>query len=212
MTEPKYKLVYFNARGRAEPIRLVFAMLGIQFEDHRIERQEWPALKPKTPTGRLPYLQVFQSDGSSVSYDESMAIARWLAKSYGLMGADDNEYYRIERIIGQCADVERELRGMFHAPNDEAKTNAVKKFKEDAGPRLLNLLSRSLADSGSKFVAGPKVTLGDLVFLATVDQLTGQFTDLLKAQFPELLKHREDVLHDQPTLEGYIKARPNTPR
>uniref|UniRef100_A0A0M3HR45 glutathione transferase n=1 Tax=Ascaris lumbricoides TaxID=6252 RepID=A0A0M3HR45_ASCLU len=43
----KYKLTYFNAMGRAEIIRLVFAQAGVEFEDIRIEKSDWPALKER---------------------------------------------------------------------------------------------------------------------------------------------------------------------
>ena len=40
------KLTYFNAKGRAEVARLILAQAGIEYEDNRIERDAWPALKP----------------------------------------------------------------------------------------------------------------------------------------------------------------------
>ncbi len=42
---PNYKLTYFNARGRAEPIRLIFAQAQVEYDDNRIEQPEWPELK-----------------------------------------------------------------------------------------------------------------------------------------------------------------------
>ena len=40
------KLVYFDARGRVEPIRIVLAYAGVQYEDERISFEKWPELKP----------------------------------------------------------------------------------------------------------------------------------------------------------------------
>lgn len=37
----KYKLYYFNFRGRAEVIRLVLVQAGQQFEDKRFWNEEW---------------------------------------------------------------------------------------------------------------------------------------------------------------------------
>ena len=42
----KYKLTYFNAKGRAEMTRLLFAAKGVEFEDCRLNSEEWAKLKP----------------------------------------------------------------------------------------------------------------------------------------------------------------------
>lgn len=42
---PHYKLIYFNARGRAEHIRFIFAYAGVEYDDERISREKWPELK-----------------------------------------------------------------------------------------------------------------------------------------------------------------------
>lgn len=38
---PKYVLIYFNVRGRAEPTRLLFKAAGVEFEDRRFTFEEW---------------------------------------------------------------------------------------------------------------------------------------------------------------------------
>ena len=40
-----YKLNYFNLRGRAEVARMMFAEAQVEFEDHRIEQEDWPKEK-----------------------------------------------------------------------------------------------------------------------------------------------------------------------
>ena len=41
----KMKLIYFNTRGRAEISRLILAHAGEAYEDKRIDRSDWPAVK-----------------------------------------------------------------------------------------------------------------------------------------------------------------------
>ncbi|XP_072050148.1 glutathione S-transferase 1-like [Amphiura filiformis] len=75
---PKYKLIYFNARGRGETIRLLFEIAGVEYEDKRIDYDtEWADLKPNTPFGVLPILEV---DGKQLT--ESRAIYSYLAKEF----------------------------------------------------------------------------------------------------------------------------------
>ena len=36
-----YKLTYFDIRGKAEIIRLIFAQTGVKYEDIRVGQDEW---------------------------------------------------------------------------------------------------------------------------------------------------------------------------
>jgi hypothetical protein len=47
----QYKLTYFNLKGLGEPVRLILTYLGKEFEDVRVERQDWPKLK----AGKIKY-------------------------------------------------------------------------------------------------------------------------------------------------------------
>ena len=42
---PSYKLTYFNTRGRAEAIRLLFAAASVKYEDCRVSGEEFEKLK-----------------------------------------------------------------------------------------------------------------------------------------------------------------------
>ena len=48
-----YKLYYFNARGAVEPIRIIFALADVNYEDIRFEGEDWThKFKPGTRTLR----------------------------------------------------------------------------------------------------------------------------------------------------------------
>ena len=43
----EYKLYYFNSRGLAEPIRIIFAYAGVKYEDNRFPMSQIPAPMPE---------------------------------------------------------------------------------------------------------------------------------------------------------------------
>lgn len=45
-SQPKFKLTYFPSKALAEPIRFIFSYAGVEFEDDRFERDNWPKIKP----------------------------------------------------------------------------------------------------------------------------------------------------------------------
>lgn len=108
-------VTYFAIRGRAEPIRMVLKAAGADFEDRRITFQEWPALKPKTPTGVLPFVNM--PDGRVLT--ESLAIARYFAFEHGFMGNGHWDVYLIERVMGTYTDIMDAAFQVHFAPDAE---------------------------------------------------------------------------------------------
>lgn len=51
-----YKLHYFDGRGRAETIRLIFTQADQKFEDLRHSFEEWSKIKNEMPLGQMPVL------------------------------------------------------------------------------------------------------------------------------------------------------------
>lgn len=70
--------------------------LPVPFEDNRVRKEDWPAMKEKvaTPFGQLPYLEV---DGQQIG--QSAAFTRLLAKRFGLAGKDDIEQALVDAIV-----------------------------------------------------------------------------------------------------------------
>ena len=94
MSRSIYKLTYFDFRGLGETARFIFAYAKIPFEDIRISREQWPALKPKTPFRQLPILEY---DGQV--FGQSNAINRLLAKKFSLYGNTEEEKAHIDAVV-----------------------------------------------------------------------------------------------------------------
>uniref|UniRef100_A0A914QC33 glutathione transferase n=1 Tax=Panagrolaimus davidi TaxID=227884 RepID=A0A914QC33_9BILA len=106
----KVKIFYFDARGLAEPSRLILHFANIEFEDIRINNEEWPAIKSTTKTGKIPYLEF---DGHLIV--ESYAMHRFLARKYGLAGKDEFEQAKVDGIADIAKDFYKSVAPWMYA-------------------------------------------------------------------------------------------------
>ncbi|TGZ72150.1 hypothetical protein CRM22_002263 [Opisthorchis felineus] len=138
MTDEHYTLFYFHFRGRAEAIRMILHANDVHFEDVRFSMNEWPERRNQIPGSRVPLLQVKKTKTQEVAnYVESMAIARMLAKRFNMMGDSEEEYYKVERMVGECADLDKEFYTAFFAAADQ-KEEMLKKSMREAVPKMLD--------------------------------------------------------------------------
>ena len=146
-----YKLTYFNLRGRAEVSRLIFVAAGQEFEDVRIERDQWPTIKPTAPLGQLPVLVV---DG--VQIPQSVAIARFLAKKFNLAGKTDVEQAQADVVVDTVGDLIAAYVPVRREQDENKKKELLDKFlAEDLPKQLGNLetLGKLYSNCGQFFVS-----------------------------------------------------------
>ncbi len=174
-----YELLYFPIRGRAEPIRLVFALAKVAYTNTGVTN--WPEMKPKMPLGQMPVL--IERDGSSErQIAQSGAIIRHLARVFDLYGADEAHKTQADFI----AETANDWRGKF-APVQFAafmKTDAsvIEKYWADL-PTTLALFDRLLGDND--FFAGKSATYADAIVFDTIDGNTSMKADCADG-FPRL--------------------------
>lgn len=87
-------------QGRAEPIRLAFAVGGTDFEDVRISRDAFQAAKDQYPFGQLPVMEI---EGRTVA--QSQALLRYAGKRAGLYPADAMQALLVDEAMGGVEDV-----------------------------------------------------------------------------------------------------------
>ena len=192
------KLTYFNARGRAELARLVLAQAVVQYEDKRITKEEWGDLKPKTPFGVLPILEV---DGHTLG--GSIEIARFIAEQHGVAGSNAFENAEIAGIMDCLTDLQRAFLA-FHFEKDEGrKAELKKKFDEEQAPKYLALLEKHVTADGWLF--GSKVTYVDLAFFNSKQFIPSEVLD----KYPKLKSVTEKV-EALPNIAKWLEDRPKT--
>ena len=101
----KIKLTYFNIAGAAEKIRLTLLYYGVEFEDERIDRKDWPEMKKTMKYGQLPVLQL-----DDKQLFQSFAMVRWAGEFLGdgsLYPACPMARYKVEEMLGLGEDIKR---------------------------------------------------------------------------------------------------------
>uniref|UniRef100_A0A915C0I1 Glutathione S-transferase 1 n=1 Tax=Parascaris univalens TaxID=6257 RepID=A0A915C0I1_PARUN len=199
----KYKLTYFNAMGRAEIIRLVFAQAGVEFEDIRIEKSDWPALKEKMPFGQLP---VLQEDDRMLA--QSTAIATYLAKKFGLDGADDWEAAKIQELFGVTSDLVNHAIPFWITTDENEKKKQMDEFEKEHLAPLFVRLDKILQQNGSGFFVGKKLTVADLNMLCIIGLFSSMFPNTA-AKHPHLTEFKEKIM-SLPNIKRWIESRPKT--
>lgn len=198
-----YKLVYFNARGRAEVSRFIFAQAGVEYEDKRVEKEEWAKLKPSTPTGALPLLEV---DGKQLP--GSGVIARFLAERFGLAGSNDVENAEIAGIIDVLHDFMIRMMTMYFEKDEAKKAELKEKLEKEDVPKYWGILEeRSKSNNSAEgWIYGNKPTYADLSIYNVLGYVTKSAPNFTE-QFPRMGKLKAAV-EALPKIAEWLKKRP----
>ena len=201
---PHYKLNYFDARGFGEAARIIFHYAGQEFEDNRFTHEQWPEIKPKSQTGKAPWLEV---DGEHIY--ESTALTRYLGHTFGLAGKDAMENAQIDSIVDTYKDFLNDARPylMVKAGRGEGNLDELKPKYEESCQRWYTYLQKRLDKVGSGFIAS-KLSWGDF-FLAEGIKTAQNFDDQIEKKYPKIVEYKTRV-HSQPKVKEYIQKRPDS--
>ena len=201
-----YKLIYFDLRGRAEFIRLIFAQADVQYKDVRIKMQDWPSLKPKTPFGMLPVLEV---DGKQIG--GTQVIARYVAEKHGLAGSNDLETALVASVVDAVSDLLTKVSRYMHEKDECSKETQRKDLEEKYIPETFGHVEKFCAENKDGWLIGSKPTYGDLGVYSTLEQMQEIFPKLGLDKYPKLSQLMKKV-EGLPNVAKWLKERPDTPK
>ncbi|KAE9532761.1 hypothetical protein AGLY_009842 [Aphis glycines] len=198
-----YKLTYFNLTARAEQIRFLLSYLNIDFEEVRIEFEQWPTIKSTMPFGQVPVLEI---DGKVVN--QSVAICRYLAKKAGLAGGDEWESLLIDIAVDNIYEIRQEIMKYHHERNEEIKSKLRDTIVNDSIPFYFDRFEKIVSENGGYFVNG-KLSWPDLYFVSILDHLKSIINVDLVDGRPHLTALKHKVL-DIPQIKSWIAKRPKS--
>ncbi len=114
----KPALIYFDAPvSRGEECRLALHLAGVDFEDRRLPMADWPALKPSTPYGSLPVLEL----PGQPPLAQTNAILVLIGRQHGLHPADALEAARHESVMAHVEDLRAAVGPTIRMEADEKR-------------------------------------------------------------------------------------------
>jgi glutathione S-transferase len=203
MTKPK--LTYFDAPvSRGEECRLALHIAGVDFEDHRIARADWPALKPTTPFGSLPVLEM----PGRPPLGQTNAILIFLGREHGLHPQENFEAARHEAVMGHVEDLRAVVEPTIRITDEAEKKRAREQLVASFFPTWGQKADAQILEA--PFFAGAKLHVVDLKLYLAVRWFIGGKADHIPATifsgFPRLTRVYEAVRDDARVRAWYAKT------
>lgn len=170
-------LTYFDLPGRGEATRLALTIGKIPFEDRRIPFSAWGKMKPTTPWGNLPVLEL--TDGSKVA--QQRAILRFVGAETGLYPTSNS--FACAKI-DELMDAAEDLAGKTSAIGKnlpEAEKLAAREAACETGGAIYDILRRInefIESNGNKgHAVGDQLSIADLFVYASCSALVSGLFD-----------------------------------
>ncbi len=195
------RLTYFDAPvSRGEECRLALHLAGVDFEDVRIPRSEWAALKPTTPFGGVP---TFELPGKPV-LAQSNAILVYVGRQYGLHPKDDFEAARHEAVMSHVEDLRAHVSPTLRIEDEAEKKKAREALAATYLPAWGARTEKQIGDG--PFFGGAKIGVVDLKLYVVVHWLTRGVLDHIPptifSTYPKLLRVH-DAVADHPGVKAW---------
>jgi len=221
--KPRYKMSYFDGRGRGEQIRLFLHELGVAFEDNRLGRDGFVALQ-KQENSPLTFGSVPLLEEGKFQVVQGAAIMAYLAKNHGVYPKNSQEAAQADAVVLGAEDFRIKI---FNEPTTKAKTStdgktdAEKADIDKAQESVKNFLTNTwhgrwagqfehiLKSNGTGFAVGKSFSHADAAMFDVVDLLhfaMGPLFSGLDDKTPNLAAFYKSIAA-RPNIKKYIESR-----
>lgn len=203
MTKPK--LTYFDAPvSRGEECRLALHIAGVDFEDHRVKREDWSKLKSTTPFGSMPVLEM----PGHPPLAQANAILGLVGRQHGLHPMDPFEAARHEAVMNHVEDLRSNVSPTIRIADEAEKKKAREALVASYLPTWGANAEKQIGDG--PFFAGVKLQVVDIKLYMAVRWFIGGSVDHIPATifaaFPKLTRVHDTVRDDARVKAWYARS------
>ena len=196
------KLTYFGVKAAGLPATMCLEICGVDYEAEKVGMDDWPALKPTTPTGVLPVAEF--ADGTKLP--ESMAIAHACAAAGGLLGEGKN-FMISEMLMGLTKDLEKKVMGNVPTIMTVGDWTAEKtaKYNDEVKDDVLTFLKKYDGFlNGDKFTDSG-LTLGEIDLFCKLTMFKNAIPEVTTGGLKAFYDRMAEVPGIKKTLAGESK-------
>ncbi|XP_037028435.1 glutathione S-transferase 1-like [Bradysia coprophila] len=199
-----YQLTYFDMRGRAESIRILFALADVFYVDNRVRHTDFAKLKPSLPFGQLPTLTL----DNGVVLSQSSTIGRFLAKKFGFHGKDEIESAQIDEICDCIVDHELAYWSCFDSKLEAAtQKTRLENYMSVITPKYFSKFDQNLERKNGQYMVGESVTFADVRLVNHIEFFSEMTETNLIADFPYLQELARNITNI-PRIKKWMSQRP----
>eukprot|EP00927_Polykrikos_kofoidii_P052920 TRINITY_DN46974_c0_g1_i1.p1 TRINITY_DN46974_c0_g1~~TRINITY_DN46974_c0_g1_i1.p1 ORF type:complete len:233 (+),score=35.24 TRINITY_DN46974_c0_g1_i1:81-779(+) len=207
-SESPVDLHYFPSRGRGEPIRLLLALKGIDWNERGVPSDM------KTDPTLYPFGQIPRYVDAEVDLVQSNAILRHLGRKHGLYGVSLMEAAAIDSLADGLEDMRAKTKALVY--QDKFSDDAMSAYQADVlsepqpgsgGKTAMFTFERLIVGrccEGQPFYCSSGVTIADLLLMNAVDIHLPLFPVAME-KFPALLAHHARV-QALPPIAEYLRS------
>jgi len=203
------KLSYYDGCGRAEGIRWILSLGGVDFEDVRVPHA-FPApplpadIKEKCRWGQVPLVEF---DGKTLV--QSMAIARFYARQFNLVPEDPYQAALCDEYVDAMGDLNAVIWPAVFIQEPKEKEEKLKEAIQKVKTRFLDVFESIIKANGGKHLVGDKLTWADIVLAQTLDQFQLLLQMNLAEGHENVNKLKEGVMNT-PKIKEWVDKRPKS--
>jgi len=204
----KFRIIYFNGRGKAEFLRYLLAYAGQPFEDIRLTLDEWKVMKQYSGFQELPVLKFSEQNWLT----NSLEIARYLADKFNLAGTNFDETFEAEQLVQSVYVCYEKMYWVVRAAlahNDKGRKEAWEGFKYDYFLSMMDTWLAKLHKNDSGWLVGVQPTWADFAIAELMDRCETCFDLFALKDYYPLHLHAEKVQR-LPGVKEWIDKRPRT--
>jgi prostaglandin-H2 D-isomerase / glutathione transferase len=168
----KPRLIYFDFAGsRGEECRIALYLAGVDFEDVRVPGAEWKALKPTTPFGSMPIMEL----PGKPALAQSNAILCYIGRLHGLHPRDEFEAARHEALMNYAEELRHQITLTLRISDEAHKRAAREALARDDLPTWGSNVERQLG--AGPFIGGETLNVADIKLYMVVRWLASGTLD-----------------------------------